>query len=78
MENFGFKGLLQTLWQRVIVSYKSTLIGLGVAAIGTLIDYFVQSPNKVVAGIFAVIGSVFILVKEKYRIPTPDPLPPKE
>lgn len=73
MENTGFKGLLLTLWQRVVVSYKTTLIGIAVAAVPYVLAYFTGSPNKVLQTIGLVLGSVFALVKEK--VPAPPPLP---
>ena len=34
MENTGFKGLLKTLYQRVILSWATTAMGFGVALAG--------------------------------------------
>lgn len=75
MENTGFQGLLTTIWQRVILSYKSTLIGIGVAVLGVVADNFVQSPNKVLSTIGAVIGAVLVLLKDKPAV-VPPPAPP--
>ncbi len=69
MENTGLKGLFVTLWQRVIVSYKTTLIGIGVAAVPFVIEYFTKSPNKTLATIGLVLGGAFALVKEKLPAP---------
>jgi hypothetical protein len=74
MENTGFKGLLITLWQRVILSYKTTLLGIGIAAVGIVIEHFAQSPNKVIATAAIVAGSILALVKEKLP-PPPVALP---
>ncbi len=76
MENFGLKGLFVTLYQRVILSWKSTLLGFGIALLGTAVDYVAQSPNKIVSTIFVGIGIVLALVKEKIGARTstdPDP-----
>lgn len=75
MENTGFKGLLTSLYQRIILSYKTTLIGLAVAAVGVIADYYVNSPNKIVAGIFAAIGGVLVFIKEQYPPPGLPPSP---
>lgn len=74
MENTGLKGLLVTLWQRVFVSYKTTLLGIVVVGVGVLIDSLVASPNHTVAIIGGVLGSIFALVKEK--LPPPPPQAP--
>lgn len=87
MENTGFKGLAVTLFQRVILSYKSTLLGLVVLAVGVVIDALVASPNHTVATIGGVVAALFALVKEKLPQPPPvdvpaakvvAPLPPKD
>lgn len=72
MENTGLKGLFVTLYQRVILSYKTTLFGLAVIAAGVVIDNLVHSPNRTVAVVGGVLGSVFSLVKEQL------PKPPAE
>ena len=69
MENTGFKGLLVTLWQRVILSYKTTLLGIAVAGVGLVVENFVHSPNKAVATIAGVAGLVLALIKEKLPAP---------
>jgi hypothetical protein len=72
MENTGFKGLLVTLYQRVILSYRSTLIGILVACAPFVIDYVTAQSNPVLHAIGLVLGSVFALVKE--QLPKPPPL----
>ncbi len=72
MENVGFKGLLKTLWQRVVLSYKSTLIGIGVAVALVVAENLLHSPNKILSTIGLVVGSVLALYKE--RLPTPEAL----
>jgi uncharacterized membrane protein len=74
MENTGFKGLLVTLYQRIVLSYKTTLIGIGVAAAGAVVDYYASSPNKVVSVICGLVATVLVFIKEKYPTPV---LPPK-
>ena len=69
MENTGFKGLGITLWQRVFLSYKSTLIGIAVVAAGQVIDYYANSPNKIVSTLCFVGGSVLALLKSKDLLP---------
>jgi hypothetical protein len=71
MENTGFRGLLVTLWQRVILSYKTTLLGLVILAAGYGIDALAHSPNKIASTIGAVLATVFALVKEKLPAPPP-------
>jgi hypothetical protein len=39
MENFGWKGLFVTLYQRVVLSYKSTLIAIALAGGDALLSY---------------------------------------
>lgn len=72
MENTGFKGILTTIWQRVILSYKSTLIGIGVQILCILADELVKSPNRVIT----IIGSVILGVLALYKSPTLAPKPP--
>jgi hypothetical protein len=74
MENTGFKGLGLTLWQRVVLSYKSTLLGLLVLAAGVVAENFVNSPNKILSTVGAIIGAVLIMLKDK--VPTPPPPAP--
>lgn len=69
MENTGLKGLGVTLWQRIVLSYKTTLIGIAVAVVGVVAENFVNSPNKIVAIVGAVIGAVLIMVKDKLPAP---------
>jgi uncharacterized membrane protein len=69
MENTGIKGLFVTLYQRVILSYKTTLFGIGVVAIGAVADYLATSPNKIVTIIASILGAVLMLIKEKYPAP---------
>lgn len=79
MENTGLKGLAVTLWQRVVLSYKTTLLGIAVVGVGAVIDNLVASPNHTVAIVGGVLGSIFALVKEK--LPAPPPalvVPPPE
>ena len=84
MENTGFKGLGVTLWQRVILSYKSTLVGIAVVAAGQVIDYYANSPNKIVSTVCAVAGGLLALLKSKDLLPkeplvpsAPASIPPK-
>lgn len=72
MENFGFKGLLTSLYQRVIVSYKTTLIGLGFVSIDALLSYL-QAVQFPAWGHYAVglVATVFALIKQSSGIPTP-------
>ena len=65
-ENTGFKGIWVTLYQRVILSYKSTLIGIGIAAASVFVDAMVASPNKIVS----IIGGVVAAVLALYKSPT--------
>ncbi len=69
MENTGLKGLFVTLYQRVILSYKTTLLGLGVVAAGVIVENLVHSPNKMIATIAGVAGAVLALVKDKLPAP---------
>lgn len=73
MENTGFKGLLVTLYQRVILSYKSTLIGIAILAGTVIAENLVNSPNKILTTIGAILAAVLAMVKS----PTlQDPKPP--
>lgn len=47
MENTGLKGILVTLWQRVILSYETTLIGVGLEIAAKALDVLggMQLPN---------------------------------
>jgi hypothetical protein len=65
-ENTGFKGIWVTLYQRVILSYKSTLIGMAVLAASVITDQLVASPNKVIS----LIGGVIAAVLAMYKAPT--------
>jgi energy-converting hydrogenase Eha subunit A len=71
MENVGFRGLIVTLWQRVVLSYKTTLLGLGVLVLGVVLENLVASPNKIVATVAGVLAAIFALVKEKLPPPPP-------
>jgi hypothetical protein len=73
MENVGLKGLFVTLYQRVVRSYKTTLLGLGVLALGVIVENLVHSPNKIIATVAGVVAAVLALVKEKLP---PPPLAP--
>lgn len=72
-ENTGFKGILVTLFQRIILSYKSTLIGIAVMAVGYFVDLYANSPNKLVSTIAGVVGAVLLFYKEKVPAPAPAP-----
>jgi len=74
MENTGFKGILTTLWQRVVLSYKSTLIGLLVMVAGYFVEVYAQSPNKIISTVAAVIGAILVFYKEQTK-PAPAPVP---
>lgn len=78
MENVGFKGLAVTLYQRVIRSYRTTLLGIGVVAAGVIVENLLHSPNKIVVTVASVLGAILALVKEKIPAPSVDlkPLPP--
>ena len=73
MENTGFKGLLVTLYQRVVVSYKTTLLGLAFVAASTFVDFFSASTNKTVAAIFITLGTVLTFIKEQGIVKVPSP-----
>jgi hypothetical protein len=73
MENTGLKGLGITLWQRVVLSYKSTLIGVAVVAVGVLAENLVNSPNKILSTVGAIIGAVLIMMKDKLPAPPTTP-----
>jgi hypothetical protein len=73
MENTGLKGLGVTLWQRVVLSYKSTFIGIGVIILSVVAENLVNSPNKIIAIIGSIIGSVLILIKDQTAAPTTTP-----
>lgn len=73
MENFGFRGLLVTLYQRVVLSYRTTLLGMGIVAAGAVADYLGHAPSKTVATIGAIVAGVLALVKEKYPAPPAEP-----
>lgn len=78
MENFGFKGLLVTLYQRVFLSYKTTFYGIGFIAIDVLISYLMAAPLP--SWIHYAVGlaaTVFALIKEQARIPPLVPAAPK-
>lgn len=58
------KAFLKAVWERVILSYKSTLVGLGSGIALVLIDQFVLSANgsenpwmKAAAALAVVIGA---------------------
>lgn len=72
MENVGFKGLLVTLWQRVILSYKTTLIGIAIVALGYVIEAVTGSSTPWIHQVGIVLGTIFALVKQ--RLPQPPPL----
>jgi hypothetical protein len=74
MENFGFKGLLATIYQRVILSYRTTLIAMAIAGADVLIQHFsgAEFPSWVhtTAAVFA---AMLALVKEQ-KPPKPPPV----
>lgn len=78
MENFGFKGLLVTLYQRVILSYKTTLIGLGFVSIDATLSYLqaVNFPSWA-HYVVGVVSGMFALLKEQSGIPPLVPAAPK-
>lgn len=76
MENTGLKGLLKTLYQRVVLSYKTTLIGLGVVVLGTVADELAKSPSKILTIVASVVGGILILIKQKFPTPPPSDPPP--
>lgn len=78
MENFGFKGLLVTLYQRVFLSYRTTFAGLGFIAIDVLISYLLAAPlPSWVHYAVGLAATVFALIKEQSRIPPLVPSAPK-
>lgn len=78
MENFGFKGLLVTLYQRVILSYKTTLIGLGFVSVDATLSYLqaVNFPNWA-HYVVGVVSGMFALIKEQSGVPPLVPAAPK-
>jgi hypothetical protein len=64
-ENTGFKGLLRTLFQRVFLSYKTTLLGIAVGVAAVVAENLVNSPNKILMIVGTVISASLMLVKEK-------------
>jgi hypothetical protein len=64
VENTGLKGLFVTLYQRVILSYKTTLVGIGLAVAGVIVDNLTHSSNKTITSIAVILGSVLALIKE--------------
>jgi hypothetical protein len=72
MENIGFKGLIVTLYQRLILSYKTTLLGILIAGLGIAADSLIASNNKILTAVGTVVGVVFALLKEKFPAPRPD------
>ena len=70
MENYGFKGLLVTLWQRVILSYKSTLVGIGIALADATIQYLTAAPIPTWAHtLVGLAAAALVLVKEPPKTP---------
>ena len=63
VQNTGWNGLWTTLYQRVILSYKSTLLGMAVLAASIVTDQLVQSPNKAIAVVGSVIAALLALYK---------------
>jgi hypothetical protein len=68
MENFGFSGLARTLYQRVLLSYRTTFIGIAIAAGDATLEYLkvVELPQwaHLLVGLLA---SAFLLVKEQNK-----------
>lgn len=77
MENFGLKGLGATLWQRVVLSYKTTLIALLIIAADAAVSYLntVQLPTWA-HSLVGVAASILLLVKERNTKVLPAPTPP--
>jgi hypothetical protein len=69
MENFGFAGLAKTLWQRVVVSYKTTLLGLALVAADAALTYLgnVNLPSWAHA-VVGLAASVLALYKSKAQV----------
>jgi hypothetical protein len=63
--NFGFKGLLVTLYQRVFLSIRTTLIGIAVLAATVALQYLATAPNPILKWIGVTLGGVLLLVKEE-------------
>lgn len=72
MENFGFAGLAKTIWQRVFVSYKSTLLGLALVGADAAVSYLtsVQLPTWLHA-VVGVAASVLALYKSQAQVLKP-------
>ena len=83
MENFGMKGLLVTLWQRVFVSYKTTFYGLALVGADAGVTYLLGMSLPTWAHyLVGVAASALVLVKERVPLPVPPyvapvPVPPR-
>jgi hypothetical protein len=71
MENTGFKGIMLTLWQRIILSYKSSLIGLVVMVVGYFVEVYAPSPNKIISTVATIVGGLLMFYKEQNKVPAP-------
>jgi hypothetical protein len=69
-------GLAEVLHQRILRSWRTTLIGVLIAACGAVIDYYIDSPDKTVSAVAGVLGTLLVLVREsavKHGIPLEPP-----
>lgn len=57
-------GLAQVLHQRVVLSWKTTLLGILISVCGVVIDYYAGSQDRTVSILAGLLGSVLVLVKE--------------
>lgn len=69
MENFGWSGLFKTIWQRVFVSYKTTLLGLALVGADAAVTYLgsVQLPTWLHA-VVGVAASLLALYKSQKQV----------
>jgi hypothetical protein len=69
--NYGFKGLLLTIWQRLVLSYKSTAIGLAIGAATIVSQTMIESPNAYVKWAGSLLSIYFLSLKDKNKFTAP-------
>jgi hypothetical protein len=77
VENTGLKGLLVTIYQRVILSYKTTLIAILIATADATLAYLSEAPlPDWVHTVVGIAVAILALLKEKKPAKAVPPLAP--
>ena len=64
-----FKKILSELWTRVVLSYKSTFLGMAVVAADVVAQNLLSSSNVIVHTIAGVVAAILALYRGKAAAP---------